>query len=53
MMKKERTAAQFFDDAVTHGLWPVAFNEDKLVKGGEGLEFGTERNHTRMLFLLG
>ena len=51
MTKKKRTAAQFFDDAETHGLEPLMktdLNSDKVSKH---LESGTETNYTRMLVL--
>ena len=51
MTKKKRTAAQFFDDAETHGLEPLiktVLNDEKVSKG---LESGTETNYTRMLVL--
>ena len=51
MAKKKRTAAQFFDDAETHGLEPLIktdLNSDKVSKH---LESGTETNYSRMLVL--
>lgn len=51
MTKKKRTAAQFFDDAETHGLEPLMktdLNSDKVFKH---LEFNIEINYNRMLIL--
>lgn len=51
MTKKKRTAAQFFDDAETHGLEPltkIELNDERVSKG---LESGTETNYTLMLVL--
>lgn len=51
MTKKKRTAAQFFDDAETHGLEPLMktdLNSDKVSKH---LESGTKINYNRMLVL--
>ena len=50
-MGKKRTAAQFFDDAVTNGHEPLHetnVNGDTVAKG---LEDGTELNYKRMLDL--
>ncbi len=51
MMKKKRTAAQFFDDAETNdleSLIKININSDKISKH---LESGTEINYNRMLIL--
>ena len=50
-MRKKRTAAQFFDDAMTNGHEPLHetnVNGDTVAKG---LEDGTELNYKRMLDL--
>ena len=50
-MRKKRTAAQFFDDAVTNGHEPLHetdVNGDTVAKG---VEDGTELNYKRMLDL--
>ena len=50
-MRKKRTAAQFFDDAVTNGHEPLHetdVNGDTVAKG---LEDGTELNYKWMLGL--
>ena len=49
MTKQERTAAQFFDVAETHGMEPLVktgLNDEKVSKG---VESGTETNYSRML----
>ena len=51
MTKKKRTAAQFFDDAETHGLEPLIKTDLNDEKVSKGLEDGTETNYTRMLLL--
>ena len=51
MAKRKRTAAQFFDDAETHGLESLIesrINSDKVSKH---LQSGTEINYDRMLVL--
>ena len=51
MMKKKRTAAQFFDDVKTNdleSLIKININSDKIFKH---LESDTEINYNRMLIL--
>lgn len=48
MAKKKRTAAQFFDDAETHGLEPLMKTDVNSDKVSKHLESGTE---SRMLVL--
>ncbi|MCJ1278125.1 hypothetical protein MMC21_005940 [Puttea exsequens] len=51
MTKKKRTAAQFFDDAETHGLEPLMKTDLNSNKVSKHLESGTETNYNRMLVL--
>ena len=51
MRQKKRTAAQFFDDAETHGLEPLMKTDLNSDKVSMHLESRTETNYTRMLIL--
>ena len=50
-MRKKRTAAQFFDDAVINGHEPLAVTDLNGDKVSKGIEDGTQVNYKRMLDL--